>query len=99
MLNIRYSNKAETDLFDAIDYIAQESKTNAINYLFRYEENIELLRLNPFIGTECKNKLIQRDCRVLIFESHLIIYKVNKDKNEIFIIRIFHGSEDYKTKI
>ncbi len=99
MLNIKYTNQAEADLFDAIDYISQESTTNANNYLKKYKEKINLLQLNPFMGTECKNKLIKRECRVLIFQSHIIIYSVNEEKNEILIIRIFHGSENYKNKI
>lgn len=93
MYNIKYSNQAELDLEDAILHIAKESKANALNYLNRYEEKINLLKLNPFMGTECKNKLIEYDCRVLVHESHMIIYQV--DENDIFIIRIFHASLDY----
>jgi len=98
MYNILYSNQAQIDLEDAISHIANESQTNALNYLAKYEDKIELLKLNPFMGTECKNKLIKRDCRVLVYESHIVIYKVNKVLNEIFIIRIYHTSVDYSNK-
>ena len=98
MHNIRYSNLALIDLEDAIYHIAKESKTNALAYLSKYEEKIELLKLNPFMGVECKSKLIKKECRILVHESHIIIYKVNTNINEIFIIRIFHSSEDYTNK-
>jgi plasmid stabilization system protein ParE len=98
MHNIKYSNLALIDLENAISHIAKESKTNALSYLLRYEEKIELLKLNPFMGIECKNKQIKKECRILVHESHIIVYKINTHINEIFIIRIFHGSEDYTNK-
>ncbi|MGM0518907.1 MAG: type II toxin-antitoxin system RelE/ParE family toxin [Campylobacterota bacterium] len=99
MYKIHYSNEAESDLDNAISHIADESVENALNYLARYERKVELLSLNPFMGVECKNKLIQRDCRVLVNESHIIVYKVLEDKREIFLIRIFHTSVNYPTKL
>lgn len=99
MHSISYSKQAQLDLDSAISHIASESKVNAISYLVGYEEKIGLLRLNPYMGIECKVKLIKRDCRVLIHESHIIIYKVSENISEINIIRIFHGSVDYANKV
>lgn len=99
MHNIKYSNQANLDLDEAISYIAKESVANALAYLTRYEEKIELLKLNPYMGVECNTKLIKRDCRVLVHESHIIIYKVDNKVNEIFIIRIFHSREEYSMKL
>ena len=99
MHSIKYSNEAEVDLSDAISHIANESVVNALDYLARYEKKIELLKLNPYMGVECENKLIKRDCRVLAHESHLIIYKILEETNEIYLIRIFHGSVDYANKL
>ncbi len=99
MHKIRYSNQADTDLLEMIVHIEASSPKNALAYLERYEKKIALLRLNPEMGTYCANKNIQRDCRVLIFESHVIIYSVDADNHEIFIIRIFHHSVNYKGKL
>jgi len=96
MYKVKYSNQAEVDLYDAIEYIAKESVSIALDYLSGYEENINLLQENPFMGIECKIKLINRDCRVLIYKSHIIIYKINSEDHEILIIRVHHQSEDYK---
>jgi plasmid stabilization system protein ParE len=98
MYSISYSKLAEIDLEDAIEHIAKTSTKNALEYLLRYEDKIELLKLNPQMGTECMNKLIKRDCRVLVHESHIIIYSNNKKSMSIFIIRIYHGSVDYAYK-
>ena len=95
MFSINYSKQAEIDLEDAISYIAKENVQNALNYLKNYENKIELLSLNPYMGVECKNKLIKRDCRILIYESHIIIYNIDENLENIFIVRIYHASVDY----
>ena len=50
------------------------------------------------MGVEYKSKLIKKECRILVHESHIIIYKVDMNINEIFIIRIYHSSVDYTNK-
>ena len=65
MYSLRYSNKAEADLEEAIFHIAKESVTNAINYLSGYEDKIELLQDNPYMGVRCENKLIHRNAFIL----------------------------------
>lgn len=60
MHSIKYSRVAKLDIDEAISHIAQQSIKNAQDYLSRYEEKIELLRLNPSMGVECENKLIKK---------------------------------------
>lgn len=98
MFKIVYSKDADLDLLNAITYIEKISEQNAINYLDRYEKKIALLQLNPELGTYCSNKNIKQDCRVLIFESHIIIYTIDRANNEIFILRIFHHTTNYQEK-
>ncbi len=95
MHSIRYTVRAEIDLEEMIDYIARESFANAIKYLERYEARLDLLMRNPQIGTRCENKNIRRNCRVLTFESHLIVYREEDALEEIHILRIFHHRVDY----
>ena len=99
MHNIKYTNQAEVDLDEAISHIAEESVPNAMHYLVGYEEKIELLRENPSMGTYCKNKGIKRECRVLVYKSHIVIYKIIEDQSKILIIRVFHTSVDYVNKL
>jgi plasmid stabilization system protein ParE len=99
MHKIIYSHQAQQDLEEMLDYISNESLANALAYLERYEKKIELLAFNPQMGTPCHLKNINQNCRVLPFESHLVIYEERKDKQTIFIIRVFHASSDYQTKI
>lgn len=97
MLKIAYSNEAEKDLEEIVGYIAQTSITNALAYLERYEERITLLAENPKMGTLCEHKNIFKSCRVLVSESHVIVYQENEA--EIWIVRIFHQSVNYPAKV
>lgn len=99
MHKIVYSKKADADLVQLILHIESSSPQNALEYLDRYEKTITLLSLNPEMGTHCHNKNIKQTCRVLVFESHLIIYSIDSTHREIFLIRIFHHSVNYQKQL
>lgn len=96
MLSVTYSRQALQDLDEAMGHIYAESKTNAIAYRERYEKKIELLKNNPKMGTDCHNKNIRLECRVLVFESHIIVYKLDFENSTILIIRVFHQTKNYQ---
>ncbi len=81
MYNIKYSKQADIDIEETISHIAQESITNAMSYLSGYEEKIKLLLSNPYMGVTCKAKLINRDCRILVY--HASVNYINKFNQEI----------------
>ena len=93
---IFYTRRAEDDLTSVFDYIAEKNPENALNYIDKIQEEIENLSRLPFIGVDCRNKGIERDCRILIFENYLIFYEYDKTTNEITILRILHGSRKYQ---
>ncbi len=94
MLSIEYSKKAELDLEDIADFIAKDSLNRALAYLDKIQKTIELISKNRSLGVTCKSKNIKLECRILIFDEYLIFYKVTD--LTIFIIRILHGSVNYK---
>ena len=96
MLRVNYSRQALQDLDEALGHIYAESRTNAIAYRERYEKKIVLLQSNPEMGTDCNNKNIKLNCRVLVFESHIIVYRLDFENNEILIIRVFHQTKNYQ---
>lgn len=99
MYKISYSKQALVDLDNAIEFIANDSPENAESYLDGYEKVIELLKNNPFLGVDCRQKQIKRECKILIYKKHLIIYSVDTKSSTIFIIRIFHSSQNYANKV
>ena len=65
-----------------------------INIIESIEAMVELLSENPRIARERLE--ISPPVRIHPFHSHLIVYMVD-DNNDIFIIRIRHGHEDWQS--
>ena len=97
MHNIRYTELAEADLFELFQSIYADKPMAAVEYVDRLDKFIALLEDNPYMGVACKQKNIDRDCRVLIYENYLIFYTVQKD--EVVIIRILNAHNSYTGKI
>ncbi len=97
MHNILYTLLAEEDLFNLFETIAEDKPTIAVEYITKLEKYIELLKNNPQLGLECKNKNIKKDCRILIYEDYLIFYTFKN--NAIIIIRILNSRINYKEKL
>jgi addiction module RelE/StbE family toxin len=95
-MQIDYSDQSIDDLSKIGEYIAQNSKNRAVEFLKKLKNKIELLIHFPFIGMECESKGIYEDCRVMIFESYLIFYAIKKES--IRINRILHHSVNYQEK-
>jgi len=97
MYNIRYTKLAEADLGELFQLIYEDKPMSAVQYIDKFDKFITLLEENPFMRIECKNKKIDRDCRVLVYENYLIFYTVKQE--EIVIIRILNAHNDYNDKI
>lgn len=93
---IRYSEASLLDLQEVIDAIAEDSLERALSYADKLKSKIELLAAFPRMGVECRKKNIEFDCRVYIFESYLIFYRIADAGIEVR--RVLHGSRNYKSK-
>ena len=96
MLKIDYSQKSKNDLIAIFETIKKDKPNAAKEYTRKLKEHIELLALNPKMGSECKNKKVKIECRVLVFKSHLIFYKLGA--KELLIVRIMNSKENYNLK-
>ena len=93
MHKILYTQLAEEDLFKLFEIIAEDKPTVAVEYITKLEKHIELLENNPALGLECKNKNINKNCKILIYEDYLIFYTITS--NDILIIRILNSRINY----
>lgn len=93
MYSIYFTELAKQDLFSIFELISKDKPSVAIEYIDKLESNIELLTTNPKLGIECKNRNIDKDCRILIFENYLIFYRIVA--NYIHIGRILNSRQDY----
>ncbi|MCU7833817.1 MAG: type II toxin-antitoxin system RelE/ParE family toxin [gamma proteobacterium symbiont of Taylorina sp.] len=87
MLSFIFTDKAETDLADIIDFtLEQWGAENAHKYINGLEETAQMLADNPDIGIKRGNLLEELLC--FPYESHVLYYY--KQLNKVVIIRVLH---------
>ncbi len=96
MAEIEWSSKAENDLNEIIDYIAQDSLEYALSFYEQVREKVENLIKFPRIG-RIVPELDEPNIRELILRNYRIIYRIFE--KEVQIVRIFHGSRIMDFKI
>ncbi|MHA1193723.1 MAG: type II toxin-antitoxin system RelE/ParE family toxin [Promethearchaeota archaeon] len=96
MAEIEWSSKAENDLNEIIDYIAQDSLEYALSFYEQVREKVENLAKFPKIGRKVP-ELDDPKIRELILRNYRIIYRLLEEK--VQIVRLFHGSRIMDLKL
>ena len=91
MLEIKYTKTAFNDLDKIFKLIFEDKKNVAIEYINKLRKYIKLLEKNPYMGVDCKNKHINKRCRIIIFENYNIYYSIEKDY--IKILKIINAKQ------
>ena len=89
MAEIGWSLKAENDLNEIIDYIAQDSLEYALSFYEEIREKLDNLNNFPKMGRRVP-ELDDSNIRELLFRNYRLIYRNFRDK--IQVVRIIHGS-------
>lgn len=97
MYNLIYSEEVDRDLTAIFNYIAEDSEISASEYLGKIEACTLHLQKNPELGRIGKYPELQRlGVRVLPFENYLILYTISEKNQSVSILRVIHGSVNYK---
>ena len=97
MYRLIYAEEAGRDLQAIFDYIAADSRNRAVEYLGKMEQAILQLQEFPNIGHESRYPEMRTlGIKVLPFEDYLVFYTVNMKSQTVNIVRVLHGSVDYK---
>ncbi len=86
--------KAQEDLQDILDYIAEDSLDAALKVRLRFEEVFELLGDNPGIG-HYREDLSSRPIRFFPVYSYLVLYLANT--MPVQIVRVLGGARDVES--
>ena len=95
------TDKASDQLFDVIQYIADNAGANiALQYLDKLEAAVMNLADFPYSGTVPRYSILKKQgYRVLIVERHLIFYKVDEGKQTIMIHAVVDGRQEYRNLV
>ena len=99
--NILRTDKASDQLFDVIQYIADNAGANiALQYLDKLEAAVMNLADFPYSGTVPRYSILKKQgYRVLIVERHLIFYKVDEEKQTVMIHAVVDGRQEYRNLV
>lgn len=86
------SQKTHEDIDDIFEFgVDKFGEDQALEYLIGLRTQFLFLLKNPHIGK--KRDEIKEGLFSFLYVSHIIFYRV---KNHIRIVRVLHGSRDYK---
>jgi len=90
---LRYLPIAEEDLISILDWIAKDSPSRALKFIYKLEEKIGKLEKFPLLGRIPRNlKLREYGYRVLVVESYLVFYIIRK--NTVEVHRVIRASRE-----
>lgn len=91
-MQINRSPRYKNNLFQILDYIAQDKLSASENFLRELDKLINNLPNFPFKFR--KSKYFNNDnIRDMAYKGYTVIYRVNEVQNTIDIVRIFHKNK------
>jgi len=85
---------AQLDLADIVQYIAQHNSDAAARLGFELITRAENLANFPELGRKVP-EFKQVDLREIVCRSYRIIYRLNREKQWIHIVRFWHGARGF----
>lgn len=96
------TDKANDQLYDIINYIAEDSGDIdiAIEYLDKIEKAVMGLGEFPYKGSKPRYSILKKQgYLVLIVERHIIFYKVNDKEGLVIIYAVVDSRREYENLI
>ncbi|MFK5882304.1 MAG: type II toxin-antitoxin system RelE/ParE family toxin [Sulfurospirillum sp.] len=91
-MQINRSPRYKNNLFQILDYIAQDKLSASENFLNELDKLINNLPNFPFKFRKSRY-FDNENIRDMIYKGYTVIYRVDETKNTIDIIRIFHKNK------
>ena len=91
-MQINRSPRYKNNLFQILDYIAQDKVSASENFLNELDKLINNLPNFPFKFRKSKY-FDNENIRDMVYHGYTVIYRINKTKNSIEIVRIFHKNK------
>lgn len=92
---VKLSRRAENDLADVHDYIANYSESRAEKTLRRITTKLERLAVNPYLGALCNIDF--DELRYFVVKPYVIYFRPIPIGIEV--VRVLHGSRDTEGEV
>lgn len=102
IFEIKITDEARHDLEKIYDYISLELKNDiAANKLMRkIQDSLLRLREFPYMAELLKDEILRKKgYRKILVDNYITIYKVNKDKGKVIVVRILYNRRKYQDLI
>ena len=99
---VRVTDSAERDLDEILTYIAEKlaAPQAAADFADALEERYTALEEHPLMFELSRNeRLTGMGYRRFVVGSYVALYRVNEERREVMIARIFYGRRDYEKYI
>lgn len=96
------TRSAQRDLDNILGYLVQElaNPTAAMTLLDEVEQAYERLMEGPRIYALCAHPLLSAPgYRKIVIRGYLLIFRVDEEKQAVYVERFFSDLEDYANKI
>ena len=96
---IHATDNAQRDLDHIIEYIALEleNPSAAATLLDKVDECYDDLSAMPYMYSECQSpRLKAMGYRKAILGNYIMVYRVEEELQTVYILRYFHGKQDYE---
>lgn len=97
---IKFTPIASEDLAGIYHYISKElhAEGAAVNLMEKIEEGVMRLKDYPFSCNYVDDEFLKKKgYRKLIINNYIVFYLVDEDKEQVNIMRILYGRQEYQT--
>jgi len=91
-----FSSEAETDLIETTRYIDSEDARSEC--VFGIIERTRQIAKYPTVFRE-RTLPSGRRYRAITYKSHIFFYRVDEVAEVMYVVRVFHGSQDYAPEL
>ena len=99
---IIFTNDAIKDMTEVLDYISENlySPDAARKLMREIDNSIENLKYMPYSFRVIKKyDELKLKYRRIIIKKYVVIYTIDENKKQVYIINIYYGKSNYFTKI
>lgn len=92
----------QSDLDAVIRYIALslENKIAAVSLLDAIKESYDGIKRMPLMYEACRDPYLKElGYRKAVIRNYVMVYKVVEESQTVYIMRLFHGRQDYEKLI